>query len=116
MPHHHLLLPPREELLDTSEGQTRDRLSYYVVSIPGEAAWISDHHSKAVVDTAASTSAANPLKRSLEDGEEMETEMEVAEGEVEAKLSACFYKSDGRPFWCLLDIIPIKNELAEVKH
>lgn len=78
---------PREELLDTSEGQTRTRLSYYVVSIPGEAAWISDHHSKAVVDTAASTSgtAANPLKRSLEDGEEMETEMEVAEGEVEAK-------------------------------
>ena len=94
MPHHHLLLPPREELLDTSEGQTRDRLSYYVVSIPGEAAWISDHHSKAVVDTAASTSEANPLKRSLEDGEEMETEMEVAEGEVEAKKAKA---EDGKP-------------------
>ena len=40
--------------------------------------------------------------------------MAALEGEVDAKLSACFYKSDGRPFWCLLDIIPIKNELAEV--
>ena len=42
--------------------------------------------------------------------------MAALEGEVEAKLSVCFYKSDGRPFWCLLDIIPIKNELAEVNH
>ena len=42
--------------------------------------------------------------------------MAALEGEVEAKLSACFYKSDGRPFWCLLDIIPIKNELAEVNQ
>ena len=38
------------------------------------------------------------------------------EGETEAKLSACFYKADDRPFWCLLDIIPIKNELSEVVH
>ena len=38
------------------------------------------------------------------------------EGETEAKLSACFYKADDRPFWCLLDIIPIKNELSEVAH
>ena len=38
------------------------------------------------------------------------------EGEAEAKLSACFYKADDRPFWCLLDIIPIKNELSEVAH
>ena len=42
--------------------------------------------------------------------------MAALEGEVEAKLSACFYKSDGRPFWCLLDIIPIKNELDEVNY
>ena len=87
---------PREELLDTGEGQTRDRLSYYAVSIPGEAAWISDHHSKAVVDTAAGTSGTgnNHLKRSLED-EEMETEMEVAgEGEVEPKKAKA---EDGKP-------------------
>jgi len=86
---------PREELLDSGEGQTRDRLSYYVVSIPGEAAWISDHHSKAVADSAAGTSgtANNPLKRSLEE-EEMETEMEVAEGEVEPKKAKA---EDGKP-------------------
>jgi len=86
---------PREELLDSGEGQTRDRLSYYVVSIPGEAAWISDHHSKAVAVSAAGTSgtANNPLKRSLEE-EEMETEMEVAEGEVEPKKAKA---EDGKP-------------------
>ena len=85
---------PREELLDAGEGQTRDRLSYYAVSIPGEAAWISDHHSKAVVDAASTSGTANnPLKRSLED-EEMETEMEVAEGEVEPKKAKA---EDGKP-------------------
>jgi len=85
---------PREELLDAGEGQTRDRLSYYAVSIPGEAAWISDHHSKAIVGAASTSGIANnPLKRSLED-EEMETEMEVAEGEVESKKAKA---EDGKP-------------------
>ena len=91
---------PREELLDTADGQTRDRLSYYAVSIPGEAAWISDHRSKVVggVESASTSgTASNPLKRSLEE-EEMETEstMEVAEGEVEPK-KAKAEGSNGKP-------------------
>jgi len=90
---------PREELLDTSEGQTRDRLSYYAVSIPGEAAWISDHHSKTLGDRVNTSGASvNPLKRSLEEEEDMETEglAEAANGQVELKKSKA-EESNGKP-------------------
>ncbi|XP_039292753.1 potassium voltage-gated channel subfamily H member 8 isoform X2 [Nilaparvata lugens] len=33
---------------------------------------------------------------------------------TELKLEVIFYKKDGTPFWCLLDIVPIKNEKREV--
>ncbi|KAL3268307.1 hypothetical protein HHI36_007425 [Cryptolaemus montrouzieri] len=32
----------------------------------------------------------------------------------ELKLEVIFYKKNGTPFWCLLDIVPIKNEKREV--
>ncbi|KAG6450085.1 potassium voltage-gated channel subfamily H member 8 isoform X3 [Manduca sexta] len=32
----------------------------------------------------------------------------------ELKLELIFYKKNGSPFWCLLDIVPIKNEKREV--
>ncbi|KAJ2952844.1 hypothetical protein O0L34_g7210 [Tuta absoluta] len=32
----------------------------------------------------------------------------------ELKLELIFYKKNGTPFWCLLDIVPIKNEKREV--
>ncbi|XP_073812259.1 eag-like K[+] channel isoform X2 [Musca autumnalis] len=33
---------------------------------------------------------------------------------MELKLEVIFYKKDGSPFWCLFDIVPIKNEKREV--
>ncbi|XP_044271145.1 potassium voltage-gated channel subfamily H member 8 isoform X2 [Tribolium madens] len=36
------------------------------------------------------------------------------ESKVELKLEVIFYKKNGTPFWCLLDIVPIKNEKREV--
>ncbi|XP_076328741.1 voltage-gated delayed rectifier potassium channel KCNH8-like [Tachypleus tridentatus] len=33
---------------------------------------------------------------------------------TELKLEVMFYKRNGSPFWCLLDIVPIKNEKHEV--
>ncbi|XP_055688851.1 potassium voltage-gated channel subfamily H member 8 isoform X2 [Lutzomyia longipalpis] len=36
------------------------------------------------------------------------------DGKVELKLEVIFYKKNGTPFWCLLDIVPIKNEKREV--
>ncbi|XP_055707350.1 potassium voltage-gated channel subfamily H member 8 isoform X2 [Phlebotomus papatasi] len=36
------------------------------------------------------------------------------DGKIELKLEVIFYKKNGTPFWCLLDIVPIKNEKREV--
>ncbi|XP_064474528.1 potassium voltage-gated channel subfamily H member 8-like isoform X4 [Ornithodoros turicata] len=36
------------------------------------------------------------------------------ENKTELKLEVIFYKKNGSPFWCLLDIVPIKNEKHEV--
>lgn len=36
------------------------------------------------------------------------------DSKAELKQEVCFYKSNGAPFWCLLDIVPIKNEKHEV--
>ncbi|XP_008111622.2 potassium voltage-gated channel subfamily H member 4 isoform X1 [Anolis carolinensis] len=38
----------------------------------------------------------------------------VLEGKQEYQTEVCFYKKAGTPFWCLLDIVPIKNEKGEV--
>ncbi|XP_050305107.1 potassium voltage-gated channel subfamily H member 8 isoform X2 [Anthonomus grandis grandis] len=39
---------------------------------------------------------------------------EALESKEELKLEVIFYKKNGTPFWCLLDIVPIKNEKREV--
>ncbi|XP_049859060.1 potassium voltage-gated channel subfamily H member 8 isoform X2 [Schistocerca gregaria] len=36
------------------------------------------------------------------------------DAKTELKLEVIFYKKNGTPFWCLLDIVPIKNEKREV--
>ncbi|XP_061567176.1 potassium voltage-gated channel subfamily H member 4a [Cololabis saira] len=36
------------------------------------------------------------------------------EGQQEYQGDVCFYRKDGNHFWCLLDIVPIKNEKGEV--
>ncbi|XP_041858378.1 potassium voltage-gated channel subfamily H member 4a [Melanotaenia boesemani] len=36
------------------------------------------------------------------------------EGQQEYQGEVCFYKKNGNQFWCLLDIVPIKNEEGEV--
>ncbi|XP_029015691.1 potassium voltage-gated channel subfamily H member 4a [Betta splendens] len=36
------------------------------------------------------------------------------EGQQEYHGEVCFYRKNGNPFWCLLDIVPIKNEKGEV--
>ncbi|KAG4073881.1 hypothetical protein HA402_014086, partial [Bradysia odoriphaga] len=36
------------------------------------------------------------------------------DGKNELKLEVIFYKKNGTPFWCLLDIVPIKNEKRDV--
>ncbi|XP_032093493.1 potassium voltage-gated channel subfamily H member 4 [Thamnophis elegans] len=38
----------------------------------------------------------------------------VLEGKQEYQTEVCFYKKSGTAFWCLLDIVPIKNEKSEV--
>ncbi|NWX93914.1 KCNH4 protein, partial [Nothoprocta pentlandii] len=38
----------------------------------------------------------------------------VLEGKQECQAEVCFYKKGGAAFWCLLDIVPIKNEKGEV--
>ncbi|XP_074604833.1 eag-like K[+] channel [Brevipalpus obovatus] len=39
---------------------------------------------------------------------------EALENKTELKLEVYLYKRNGTPFWCLLDIVPIKNEKHEV--
>lgn len=36
------------------------------------------------------------------------------EFKTELKMEVILYKKNNTPFWCLLDIVPIKNEKAEV--
>uniref|UniRef100_A0A3Q1H5R1 Voltage-gated delayed rectifier potassium channel KCNH4 n=1 Tax=Anabas testudineus TaxID=64144 RepID=A0A3Q1H5R1_ANATE len=36
------------------------------------------------------------------------------EDQQEYQGEVCFYRKSGNPFWCLLDIVPIKNEKGEV--
>uniref|UniRef100_A0A3B4UXB2 Voltage-gated delayed rectifier potassium channel KCNH4 n=1 Tax=Seriola dumerili TaxID=41447 RepID=A0A3B4UXB2_SERDU len=36
------------------------------------------------------------------------------EGQQEYQGEVCFYRKNGNAFWCLLDIVPIKNEKGEV--
>ncbi|XP_065200831.1 potassium voltage-gated channel subfamily H member 8 isoform X3 [Planococcus citri] len=51
----------------------------------------------------------------LETSEEHIVQIEQAlEYKHELKLEVLFYKKNGPPFWCLLDIVPIKNEKREV--
>ncbi|NXH12600.1 KCNH4 protein, partial [Bucco capensis] len=38
----------------------------------------------------------------------------VLDGREEYQTEVCFYKKGGSAFWCLLDIMPIKNEKGEV--
>ncbi|XP_062451321.1 potassium voltage-gated channel subfamily H member 4 [Rhea pennata] len=38
----------------------------------------------------------------------------VLDGKQEYQAEVCFYKKGGAAFWCLLDIMPIKNEKGEV--
>ena len=40
--------------------------------------------------------------------------MEAFDNQIELKLSVQFFKKSGVPFWCLLDIIPIQNEVGKV--
>ena len=40
--------------------------------------------------------------------------LEAFDFQIELKLSVQFYKKSGEPFWCLLDITPIRNELGKV--
>ncbi|CAH2074190.1 unnamed protein product, partial [Iphiclides podalirius] len=47
--------------------------------------------------------------------EEHRREIDAAlDSKHELKLELIFYKKTGSPFWCLLDIVPIKNEKREV--
>ncbi|XP_053625531.1 potassium voltage-gated channel subfamily H member 8 isoform X7 [Plodia interpunctella] len=47
--------------------------------------------------------------------EEHRHEIDAAlDSKHELKLELIFYKKNGTPFWCLLDIVPIKNEKREV--
>nr|XP_032513750.1 potassium voltage-gated channel subfamily H member 8 isoform X5 [Danaus plexippus plexippus] len=47
--------------------------------------------------------------------EEHRHEIDTAlDSKHELKLELIFYKKNGTPFWCLLDIVPIKNEKREV--
>ncbi|XP_025832214.1 potassium voltage-gated channel subfamily H member 8-like [Agrilus planipennis] len=47
--------------------------------------------------------------------EEHKSQIDKAlELKTELKLEVIFYKKNGTPFWCLLDIVPIKNEKREV--
>ncbi|XP_026329497.1 potassium voltage-gated channel subfamily H member 8-like isoform X2 [Hyposmocoma kahamanoa] len=47
--------------------------------------------------------------------EEHRHEIDAAlDSKHELKLEVIFYKKSGTPFWCLLDIVPIKNEKREV--
>ena len=40
--------------------------------------------------------------------------LEAFDNQIELKLSVQFFKKSGVPFWCLLDIIPIQNEVGKV--
>ena len=40
--------------------------------------------------------------------------MEAFDFQIELKLSVQFFKKSGEPFWCLLDITPIRNEVGKV--
>jgi len=80
-----LVCGPREEVVDDESNlmsRTKDRLSYYCVSIPGEAGWVTDQfRSSSCVSTNSQPgpSGTNSLKRSLDtDEDSMETEETVA--------------------------------------
>ncbi|KAJ7984600.1 hypothetical protein DPEC_G00356460 [Dallia pectoralis] len=50
-----------------------------------------------------------------ETSEHVAQQMEKAlEGREEYQAEVHFYKKNGSPFWCLLDIVPIKNEKGEM--
>ncbi|KAG7459692.1 hypothetical protein MATL_G00213350 [Megalops atlanticus] len=50
-----------------------------------------------------------------ETSEQVTQEMKKAlEGQREYQAEVKFYKKNANPFWCLLDIVPIKNEKGEV--
>ncbi|KPP65892.1 potassium voltage-gated channel subfamily H member 4-like, partial [Scleropages formosus] len=50
-----------------------------------------------------------------ETSEQVTVQMEKAlEGRREYQAEVQFYKKNANPFWCLLDIVPIKNEKGEV--
>ncbi|KAM4534523.1 potassium voltage-gated channel subfamily H member 4a [Fundulus diaphanus] len=44
----------------------------------------------------------------------MEQVHKALEGQHEYQGEICFYRKNGNQFWCLLDIVPIKNEKSEV--
>lgn len=47
--------------------------------------------------------------------EEQKQQIEKSlEFKTELKIEVILYKKNGIPFWCLLDIVPIKNEKREV--
>ena len=47
--------------------------------------------------------------------DEQKQQIEKAlETKIELKMEVILYKKNGTPFWCLLDIVPIKNEKREV--
>lgn len=47
--------------------------------------------------------------------EELKAQIDISlDGKIELKQEVIFYKKNSTPFWCLLDIVPIKNEKREV--
>uniref|UniRef100_A0A0S7ETQ8 KCNH4 n=1 Tax=Poeciliopsis prolifica TaxID=188132 RepID=A0A0S7ETQ8_9TELE len=44
----------------------------------------------------------------------MEQVLKALESQQEYQGEICFYRKNGNQFWCLLDIVPIKNEKGEV--
>ncbi|KAF7668745.1 hypothetical protein LDENG_00290890 [Lucifuga dentata] len=44
----------------------------------------------------------------------MQQVSKALEGQQEYQGEVCFYRKNGNPFWCLLDIVPIKNEKGDV--
>jgi len=75
---------PREEIMEATDGDTRDRLSYYCVSIPGEAPWVVEQYRRGTnpegeeAIPGPSGVKTNPLKRGLEMEEEGMDTMETS--------------------------------------
>jgi len=91
-----LVCGPREEVVEDESNlmsRTKDRLSFYCVSIPGEAGWVTEQFrsSSSVKDSSqAGPSRTNSLKRSLDtDEDSMETEemptVDIASNDTENK-------------------------------